>query len=123
MTLVADVEVDGLVAARRELGKAIEITEGELEDLTSADDDLRSAISALEEEGSMQDSLEHAIGCCEGVVEIVEDDLQYVLEMHRAGRILLSNETVEVVVGHMSDTLRHVAEWADQAHSELRGLR
>lgn len=123
MTLVADVEVDGLVAARRELGKAIEITEGELEDLTSADDDLRSAISALEEEGSMQDSLEHAIGCCEDVVEIVEHNLQYVLEMHRAGRIRRSNETVEVVVGHMSDTLRHVAEWADQAHSELRGLR
>jgi DNA-directed RNA polymerase subunit L len=123
MALLTDIEVDALVAAQADLRKANELADGELEDLESADADLTGAISAIEEEGSLQRSLEHAIGCCEDVVEIVEHDIQYVVEMHRAGRINRADETVEAVVEHMRDGLRHIQEWASGAHDMLRGLR
>lgn len=123
MSLLAEIDVDGLVAARKELSSVIELTEGELESLSMADGMIETAISDIEEEGSLEDSLSHSIDLCEDAVELIDDQLQLVIDMHRAGRIRRSNETVEVVVEGLRAALRHIAEWADEAHSELRGLR
>lgn len=123
MSLLAEIDVDGLVAARKELGSVIDLTEGELESLSMADGMIETAISDIEEEGSLEDSLSHSIDLCEDAVELIDDQLQLVIDMHRAGRIRRSNETVEVVVEGLRAALRHIAEWADEAHSELRGLR
>lgn len=123
MALLADIEVDALVAAQADLRKANELCDGELGDLESAGADLAKAVSAIEEEGSLQRSLEKATELCGDVIEIVETDIQYVVEMHQAGRIGRTDETVEAVVEHMRDGLRHIQEWASGAHDELRGLR
>lgn len=123
MALLTDIDVDALVAAQKDLRAANELTEGALEDLESADADLTKAISVIEDEGPLEESLELAVQLCEDVVEIVETDIQYVVEMHRAGRIKRTSETVEAVVEHMRDGLRHIGEWADGARDELRGLR
>jgi predicted RNA-binding protein with EMAP domain len=122
MALLTDIDVDGLVAARACLGRISSVTEGALEQLESADDDLRGAISAIEEEGSLEQSLQTATDLCEEAVEIIGNDLDYVIDMHRQGRISRSDETVEYVVGEMRAALTHIAEWADMAHGELRSL-
>lgn len=123
MSLLAEIDVDGLVVARKELGSVIELTEGELEHVVAADQNLKDAAAEIEEEGAYEESLEKAIALCEDAVEWIDDELQFVVDMHRAGRIRRSNETVEVVVEGLRAALRHIAEWADEAHSELRGLR
>ena len=123
MTLLTDIDVDALAAARADLGRVIDVTEGALEDVVSADDDIRAAISEIEEEGPLEQSLEKAIDLCEDAVETIGDELEYVIDMHQQGRIRRSTETVETVVADLQAALSHIAEWADMAHSELRGLR
>lgn len=121
--LLVDLDVDGLVAARRSLARVIDHTDEALPDVIEADALIQRAVTEIDEEGGYEDSLSQAIDLVDDAVEKLGDELQYVIEMHRAGRIRRTNETVEAVVTELRTALGHIGEWADEARSELRNLR
>lgn len=123
MSLMVELDVDGLVAARRSLSRVIDHTDEALPDVIEADGLVERAIIEIDEEGGYEESLSQAIGLVDDAVEKLGDELQFVIEMHRAGRIRRSNDTVEAVVDELRTALGHIGEWADLARSELRSLR
>lgn len=123
MSLMVELDVDGLVAARRSLSRVIDHTDEALPDVIEADGLVERAIIEIDEEGGYEESLSQAIDLVDDAVEKLCDELQFVIEMHRAGRIRRSNDTVEAVVDELRTALGHIGEWADLARSELRSLR
>lgn len=123
MSLMVELDVDGLVAARRSLSRVIDHTDEALPDVIEADGLVERAIIEIDEEGGYEESLSQAIDLVDDAVEKLGDELQFVIEMHRAGRIRRSNDTVEAVVDELRTALGHIGEWADLARSELRSLR
>jgi hypothetical protein len=123
VSLLVEIDVDGLSAARSCLQRVVDLTDGHLEDVDMADGDIAAAVSELEEEGGYEESLEYAIALVDQAVDRIEGDMEFVISMHRAGRIRRSSETVDAVLAELRRALGHIAEWADMARSELRSLR
>lgn len=123
MSLMVELDVDGLVAACSCLARIDDYTDGHLDQVTNADGLLSEAIKEIEEEGEYEPSLQTAVDLVDDAAAGIAGDMEFLISMHQAGRIRRSSETVEAVVTELRTALGHIGEWADLARSELRSLR
>lgn len=124
-TLLGDIiDIDGLVAADAELGKlrAFLSDYGD-ESLKMAHVNVADAIREIEsDEGSYEDCLQAAIDNVDDAIEEVSQFLEYLADMHARGKVVASNDAVQHVRQGCETVLNHVAQWADDARSQLRDL-